>query len=82
MRIQAAHAAIRPVVVASLLSAVVSSAQAQWTVTVLHPAGATSSQALGVSGGQQVGNAGVAFLAHASLWNGTSGSWIDLHNPS
>jgi hypothetical protein len=32
-------------------------ADAQWTVTSLHPAGATESQALAASGGQQAGYA-------------------------
>jgi hypothetical protein len=52
-----------------------------WEVIILHPAGDyTSSSASGVSGTRQVGcvvsNAGDR---HASLWNGTAESWVDLH---
>ncbi|MGI8923404.1 MAG: hypothetical protein ACR2HJ_05090 [Fimbriimonadales bacterium] len=56
-------------------------ANAQWTVVNLHPAGATSSQAYGVDGGQQVGYAIVGGVERASLWTGTAGSWVDL-NPA
>ena len=55
---------------------------AQWTVVNLHPAGAVSSQALGVGGGQQVGWAHIAGEPHASLWTGTAASWVDLHPPA
>jgi len=53
-------------------------ASAQWTVVNLHPAGATYSQAYGVGGGQQVGEAGTGGT-HAALWSGTAASWVDLH---
>jgi hypothetical protein len=65
--------------VAAALSAPVASAQ--WTVTNLHPAGATESRAHGVSGGQQVGRATIDGQYHASVWTGISESWIDL-NPA
>jgi len=59
----------------ALLCMVGGSAFAGWTVVNLHPAGATYSEAWGVSGGQQVGEAD----GHAGLWSGTAGSWVDLH---
>jgi len=55
-----------------------STASAQWTVTNLHPAGATESRAHGVSGGQQVGYAAIDGHIRASLWSGTAASWVDL----
>jgi hypothetical protein len=46
----------------------------------LHPAGASSSYAFGVAGGQQVGFAVDASVSwRASLWSGTASSWTDLH---
>jgi hypothetical protein len=45
----------------------------------LHPAGATSSEARGVSGSLQAGWANVGGVNHASLWSGTAASWVDLH---
>ena len=41
----------------------------------LHPAGITSSQAIGTSGGEQVGVAD----DHAFLWHNTAASAVDLH---
>src|SRR5436309_1036342 len=61
--------------------AAVGSAQAQWTVVNLNPQGASHSYAYGVSGGLQAGSADVGGVDHASLWSGTSASWVDL-NPS
>jgi hypothetical protein len=61
----------------------VATAQAQWTVVNLHPAGATgNSSAAGVDGAQQVGSARVGANDHASLWTGTAASWVDLHPPT
>jgi hypothetical protein len=54
-------------------------ANAQWTVTNLHPAGATFSYAYAASGGQQGGQAFVNAVTHASRWRGTAASWVDLH---
>ncbi len=55
-----------------------SAARAQWTVSILHPTGATQSSALGVSTTQQVG-----FLSGtsdtAALWLGTAASYLTLH---
>lgn len=70
--------------VALLLGAAIStnvavSAHAQWTVTNLQPAGSFFSYANAISGMQQVGFAEVGGTFHASLWNGTATSWIDLH---
>lgn len=41
----------------------------------LHPAGASTSSAMGIHGSQQVGSAD----SHAGLWHGTADSWVDLH---
>jgi hypothetical protein len=54
-------------------------ASTQWSVINLHPAGASSSAAYGVSDGRQVGLAYVGGNPHASLWSGTAASWLDLH---
>lgn len=45
----------------------------------LNPAGATESEAYGVSGDQQVGAACVGGSNHAGLWTGTALSWADLN---
>jgi hypothetical protein len=61
-----------------------------WTGTAeswvdLHPAGALSSGASGIGGGQQVGVAYVFdkdrgdWFEHAGFWTGTAESWVDLH---
>ena len=47
----------------------------------LHPAGATSSIAESTNGIQQVGFARLGGINRASLWTGTSSSWIDLNPP-
>ena len=47
----------------------------------LNPAGAQSSGALGVSGGQQAGWAYIGGSEHAALWTGTAASFVDL-NPA
>ncbi len=63
-----------------LMMLTVSTAAAQWTVTNLHPAMATSSQAMAVSGGQQVGFVRLGDpQPKAALWNGSAASWVDLH---
>jgi hypothetical protein len=59
----------------------VAAANAQWTVTNLHPAGALESAALGVGQGQQVGYARIGpTVGHtrASLWTGSAASWVNL----
>jgi hypothetical protein len=61
-----------------MICALPSSASAQWTVVNLHPAGATESQANGVSGDVQAGQARVDGVLHACLWNGSAESWVDL----
>src|SRR5689334_22744910 len=61
--------------------AVTTDANAQWTVIDLGPAGSTASVSYGVAGGQQVGFAGVGGVQRASLWSGTTASWVDL-NPA
>jgi hypothetical protein len=50
----------------------------------LNPAGFTLSEAVGVSGGQQIGDGygpSTGNNYHALLWSGTAGSYVDL-NPS
>ncbi len=54
---------------------------AQWTVTNLHPVGATESRAHGVSGTQQVGRAWLHGANRASLWKGDAETWVDLSPP-
>jgi hypothetical protein len=54
-------------------------AQAQWTVTNLHPAGATASMCNRTDGQMQVGSAEVGGITRASVWTGSSPTWRDLH---
>lgn len=56
-------------------------APAQWTVSVLHPAGSGGSRALGISGQTQVGWVHADGVRQASVWNGTSESWVTIHPP-
>jgi len=53
--------------------------QAQWTATVLHPAGAISSVCNDVQDGQQVGYADFGNNSEAALWAGTAASFTNLH---
>ncbi len=52
-------------------------ALAQWTVTNLHPAGATESNVRDTRGSQLVGSARFGGVRHAILWTSAT-SWIDL----
>ena len=54
-------------------------ANAQWQVIYLQPAGATSSGAIGVADGQQVGGATVGGISCAGVWSGSAKSWVNLH---
>lgn len=54
-------------------------ATAQWTITNLHPSGATGSAASSVLDGAQVGAASYAGVTHATRWSGTAASAVDLH---
>ncbi len=55
-------------------------ASAQWSVTLLHPPGVTASEAHAVDGAQQGGFVTSASGAgNASLWSGSSASWLNLH---
>jgi hypothetical protein len=47
--------------------------------TELRAPNATSTLAYGVDADRQVGSAKINNLQHASLWSGTTASWIDLH---
>ncbi len=58
-----------------------SMAHAQWTVTVLHPAGGSESFTTGAGGSQQVGYAPISGSTRAGMWSGTAGSWVSL-NPA
>lgn len=51
---------------------------AAWTVTVLHPSGASSSFGKAGAGSSQVGYSQFGSY-RASLWSGTSGSHVNLH---
>ncbi|MEQ1821527.1 MAG: hypothetical protein ABL949_03370 [Fimbriimonadaceae bacterium] len=65
--------------------ALVAIAPAQWTATVLHPAGTSDSEARGAyfedSPGLfgQAGFVRVGGRKHAALWKGTANSWQDIH---
>jgi serine/threonine protein kinase len=56
-------------------------ARTSWTVVNLHPPGATSSQAWGVSGGRQVGGASFGGIGHAGYWTGSADSWVNRTLP-
>lgn len=72
---------MKTIVFATLVFGAVASANAQWTVVSLHPAGVVfPSEAYGVGVGQQVGYARVG-SRHASLWSGSASSWVDLNPP-
>lgn len=45
----------------------------------LHPAGYTASRSYAAWNGTQVGEAELGGIAHAALWTGTSGSFLDLN---
>ncbi|MEQ1821209.1 MAG: hypothetical protein ABL949_01740 [Fimbriimonadaceae bacterium] len=62
-----------------LVASLQSGAFAQWTVTLLHPAGAADSAGYGVAGLQQAGQCTVSGAYNACLWNGTSASFVNLH---
>src|SRR5262245_61405655 len=70
------------VLAAVVLGGVPPRAAAEYIAIDLHPSGFTSSEAFGVSGGQQVGvGAGPATggQIHALLWTGSAASVVDLH---
>ncbi len=50
-----------------------------WTVTNLHPAGATGSRLSDTNGAQQVGSITTGGKTHAGLWSSTAASFVDLH---
>jgi hypothetical protein len=62
-----------------VICSLASTARAQWTATSLQPDVATHSYAYGVNGGQQAGQVFVNGTYHASLWNGSAASWVDIH---
>ncbi len=52
--------------------------EGQWTVTRLHPAGATFSAAQSTFDAQQAGVSTIGGKPVAGLWNGTAASWVNL----
>ncbi len=64
-------------VVAALV--VCSPARAQWVVSDLHPMNATWSEAQAVSEAVEVGTVIYGGYQHASVWNGSAASWVDIH---
>src|ERR1044072_574337 len=55
-------------------------ASAQYSTVILHPGSNFGSDGRGVGGGAQVGNlSSVPGEQHASVWHGSSGSFVDLH---
>ncbi|MCE9557485.1 MAG: hypothetical protein K8R88_00895 [Armatimonadetes bacterium] len=65
-----------------LILSLTAPSHAVWTLVRLHPSGSNirGSVAFGTSAANQVGVTTVADVRpHASLWSGTSGSWVDLH---
>lgn len=50
-----------------------------WTVINLHPANATESRLSDTDGSRQAGFARFTGKAHAGLWQGSAGSFVDLH---
>jgi hypothetical protein len=80
MKITAAsRIVVQSLAVAALAAGAASTARAAWSVTNLHPEGASWSMALGISGSQQVGQAFIGGDFRACLWSGTAASWVDLH---
>ncbi|MCA9279955.1 MAG: hypothetical protein H6815_12700 [Phycisphaeraceae bacterium] len=75
----------KQLVIVAALAGFTTSVHAQWTVTNLHPPGLSSgwqSEALAISGGQQVGLVfGGSGVGRAILWSGSAASWIDLSPP-
>lgn len=63
---------------AACLLAATPLASAQWAAYPLDP-GAQWSDALGGDALGQAGAIGVSGQPHAALWNGTAGSFVDLH---
>ena len=63
----------------ALAAVTTETAYAQWTVVNLHPAGATYSEARGVSDTQQTGWARFGSHERAGMWTGTGASWVELH---
>lgn len=56
-------------------------AKAQWSVTRLHPTGATASYATGSASGQQAGFSMFddnRSVPRAGVWSGSAESWVDL----
>lgn len=67
----------RTLFVCGLLALAVA-ANAEWTVVRLDPPGSGGSQAFGVGGGQQVGNALLGSTRKAVIWSGSNG-YVNLH---
>ncbi len=61
----------------ALCVGLVSESAAEWTVSSLHPAGQSSSEARGGWGFDQVGNI-YNGAERATFWSGTASSWVNL----
>lgn len=61
------------------LACCATAANAQWSVTNLHPAGTTRSAAHRVNGAQQGGYVTNGTATHATVWAGSAATWVDLH---
>src|SRR5438552_2340784 len=74
---------LRKAISSLILVVAASSARSDhWVIVDLHPKGCEYSHANAVGSGGQAGQADIiGSLWHASLWNGTAGSWVDL-NPA
>ncbi|MEQ1822039.1 MAG: hypothetical protein ABL949_06000 [Fimbriimonadaceae bacterium] len=69
------------VIASALVLCLAIGANAQWTVVNLHPAGASTSEASGISGGQQAGWTNTIGARRAAVWSSTAASYVDLHPP-
>lgn len=54
-------------------------ARAQWSVTLLHPSGASASSTYGAGEGRQGGNATFQGVTRAGSWNGSASGWVSVH---
>lgn len=70
----------RACLIAMAIWTIATSSQAQWNAINLHPIGGGDSFVYQGNAGTQVGSV-LAGGYHASLWNGSAESWVDL-NPS
>lgn len=71
---------LRALAVLTSVSALAAVATAQYSAVLLHPGSNFGSDGRGAGGGAQVGNvSSTPGVQHAAVWNGSSGSFFDLH---